>query len=131
MFKNSRWSNVHYTKSKRLYSPWIACFVFDWKYLFCVCLVKTKNYQFKLKFGTKTDSNMQNSMMMFTLYVLDHKYPTWANLVQKFKDLCSKWSLIQGLILTCRIQWWCLFYPAFDRKYPFFGIFFQKSKLFV
>ena len=35
---------------------------------------KDQNCQFKLKFGTKTNLNMQNSMMMFTFPVFDWKY---------------------------------------------------------
>ena len=46
---------------------------------------KNQNCQFKLKFGTKTNLNKRNSMMMFTFSVFDHKYLSWANLVQKFK----------------------------------------------
>ena len=38
-----------------------------------------------LKFGTKTNSNMQNSMVMFTFLVCDWKYPFEANLVKKIK----------------------------------------------
>ena len=71
---------------------------------------KNQNCQFKLKFGTKTNLNKRNSMMMFTFSVFDHKYLSWANLVQKFKIVCSKWNLIQRLIRICKIQWWCLFY---------------------
>ena len=44
---------------------------------------KTQKCQFKLKFGTKTNLNMQNSMMLFTFCVFDHKYPSQANLIQK------------------------------------------------
>ena len=36
-------------------------------------------------FGTQLDSNMQNSMMLFTFFVFDWKYCFWANLVQKIK----------------------------------------------
>ena len=32
-----------------------------------------QNSQFKLKFGTKNNSNMQNSMMMFTFSVFNNK----------------------------------------------------------
>ena len=39
----------------------------------------------KLKFVTQNNSNMENSMAMFTLSVLDRKYSFWANLVQKVK----------------------------------------------
>ena len=81
------------------------------KNTFWVNLVKkNKNYHFKLKFGTKTNLNKQNSMMMFTFSVFDQPYLSWANSVQKFKIVCSKWDLIKRLIQICRIQWWCLFY---------------------
>ena len=36
---------------------------------------KSQNYQFKLKFATYTNSNMQNSMVMFTFSVFDPKHP--------------------------------------------------------
>ena len=76
------------------------------KNTFWVNLVKkNKNYHFKLKFGTKTDLNKQNSMMMFTFSVFDQPYLSWANSVQKFKIVCSKWDLIKRLIQICRIQW--------------------------
>ena len=52
---------------------------------------------------------MGNSMMMFTFSVFDHKYISWANLVQNFK-IFSKWNLIQRLIRVCKIKWRCLFY---------------------
>ena len=71
---------------------------------------ENQNCQFKLKFGTKTNSNMQNSKTMFTFSVFNHKYPSWANLIQKSKIVCSKWSLIQRLIRICRIKLWCPFY---------------------
>ena len=35
---------------------------------------KTRNCQFKLKFGTKTSLNMRNSMTMFTFSVFDYIY---------------------------------------------------------
>ena len=44
---------------------------------------KNQNCQFQLKFGTKTNSNMQSSVVVFTFCVLDWKHPFWANLVQK------------------------------------------------
>ena len=50
---------------------------------------KNQNCQVKMKFGTKTNLNMQNSMAMFTFSVFDHKYLSWANLVQKFKIVQS------------------------------------------
>ena len=45
---------------------------------------ESQNCQFKLKFGTKTNLNMQNSMVVFTFAVLQWKYRFWTNLVSKF-----------------------------------------------
>ena len=55
--------------------------------------LKNENRQFKVKLDTQTNLNldtqtnlnMQNSLMMFTFFVFDRKYPFWANLVQKMK----------------------------------------------
>ena len=59
--------------------------VLDQKNLFSANLVKkNQNCQFQLKFGTKTNLIMQNSMMMFTFSAFEHKYLSWVNLVQKF-----------------------------------------------
>ena len=46
---------------------------------------KNQNCHFKLKFGSQTNSNMQDSVVLFTFSVLDWKHPFWANLVQKIK----------------------------------------------
>ena len=46
---------------------------------------KNQNCWFRLKFSTKTNLNMWNSMMMLTFSVIDHQYLSWVNLVQKFK----------------------------------------------
>ena len=43
---------------------------------------------FKMKFGTKTNLNMLNSMGTFICPVLDVKYPFFVNLVQKIKIVC-------------------------------------------
>ena len=48
---------------------------------------KRKNCQFKQKFGTQTNLNMQNSMVLFTFLVFDQKYPFWGNLIQKKQKL--------------------------------------------
>ena len=36
-----------------------------------------------LKLDIKTNSNMPNSMVMFTFFVLDQNYPFWTNFVKK------------------------------------------------
>ena len=72
------------TQKANTCSPWTACSVFNWKYPFGggggggrvgKLGTKTQYYQFKLKFCTYTNSNMQNSTVMFTFSVFDWKYP--------------------------------------------------------
>ena len=59
---------------------------------------KNQNYEFKLKFGTETDSNMQNSMELFTFSVIHRKHSFWANLVQKIKIVSLSWNLVPNLM---------------------------------
>ena len=70
---------------------------------------KNQNYQFKLKLGTWTNSNMQNSMVELILFVVDWKYPFWTNLVQKIKIGSLSLKLVPRLIWKCRIRWCSLF----------------------
>ena len=48
---------------------------------------KSRNCQFKVKFGTFSNSNMRYSTVMFTYFVLDQKYPFWANFVQEINTV--------------------------------------------
>ena len=48
-------------------------------------LVHKINFQFKLKYNTYSNLNMQNSLVVLNFSVLDQKYPFWANLVQKMQ----------------------------------------------
>ena len=68
---------------------------------------KSQDYQFKLKFGTKTNSNMQNATVRVIFSVFACGYDFWANLVQNVKIVSWRWNLIHKLIQLCRIQWWC------------------------
>ena len=112
---------------------------------------KNQNCHFKLKFGTYTNSNLQNSMVMFILSLFDRKYPFranldqkiklvmfiffvfylkypfWENLFQNFKILTLGWNLVPLLIRACRIQCWCSFF-CFWSEIPFFGKFAPKSQ---
>ena len=90
---------------------------------------KLQNWIFKLKFGTMTNSNLKNSIVMFTFSVFDRKHPFWANLVQKFKVVCLKWNLVPRPIRICRIQWGCSTF-CFRRELLFLGKFDQKFDRF-
>ena len=85
---------------------------------------KNQNYQLKLKFGTYANSNMQNSMVMFTFSVYDQKYPSWAILVQKVRIISWSWNLVPRLIRICLFCW--LF--CFHFEIPFFGKFGPKNQ---
>ena len=76
---------------------------------------KNQNCQFKLKFGTKTNSNMQKSLVGLTFFYFDGKHPVWVKLVQKIKTVTLSRNLVPRLIRICRIQRWCslfLFYTG-------------------
>ena len=67
---------------------------------------KIQNFQFKLKPGAFTfNSNMKNSVVVFTFSVLDRKYPFWANFILKNKIVSLSWNLIPRLTWTYKIQW--------------------------
>ena len=58
--------------------------------------------------------------------IWDHKYPFWANLVQKIKIVSLIWNLAPSLIGICRIQW--LFpFSRLPLQIPFLGKFGQKN----
>ena len=69
---------------------------------------KIQNCQFKLKFGTETNSYMYNSMV-FIFSVFHQKYSFCANLVQKIKIVCLSWNLVPRPIRIWRNQWCPLF----------------------
>ena len=57
----------------------LTFYVFNQKYPFWANFgTKNQNCQFKMKFGTWTNSNMHNSMVMLNFSVFNQKYPFWA-----------------------------------------------------
>ena len=65
---------------------------------------KVRNCLFKVKLGTKTNLNMQNSMVVSIVSVLDWKLPFLENLVQKIAIVSLSWKLVLKLIRMRRIQ---------------------------
>ena len=87
---------------------WCLLFLFFiWNTLFGKFGSKSQNYQFKLKFGTCTNSNMQNSIAVFTFFVSNQKCLLWENLVQNVKIIGLRLNLLASLIRLCRIQRRC------------------------
>ena len=87
---------------------------------------KYQNYESKLKFGTQTNSHMQNSIMMFTFSVFDQKYPFGVNLVQN-----CQFALKFGTYTNMNMQnsMVVFTFSIFNRKYLFGGNLVEKIKL--
>ena len=81
------------------------------KYSFWELGPNNQNCEFKLKFVTQSNSNMQNSIVKFAFAVFNWKYRFWANLIQKIKIVSLTLNLVPRLIRICRIQWWCSLFP--------------------
>ena len=79
---------------------------------------KNQSFQFELKFGIQTKSNMHNSMVMLTFSVFDQKYPFQTNLFQKTKIFCLSWNLVPRLIRMCTR---CCSLFLFQTKNTIFG----------
>ena len=90
---------------------------------------KHQNSHFKLKFGSDSNSSIQNSKVMLIPSVFDWKYLFWANLVQKVKIVSWSWNLVARLIQICRIKWCCFIFFVFEWKYLFWGNLVQKFKI--
>ena len=73
------------------------------------------------------NSNMQNSMMLFTFSVIDWKYRFWANFVQNLKIVSSIWKLDASLI---RYAWFndSVKFFLFWSDMSFLGKFAQKCQ---
>ena len=67
-------------------------------------LVKNQNCQFKLKFSTLINSNIRNSIMMFTFSVFDQKYFFGVNFLEKIIIASLSWNLVPALQLHLSIK---------------------------
>ena len=111
-----------------------ACSLLDW--LFCSVVPflgkfgqKTQNCQFKLKFGTQTNSNMQNSMVMFTFSLFDWKYLFWVNLVQKNQNCQFELKFGTQTNFNMQNSMVVFTFSVLDQKNPFLANLVQKIKI--
>ena len=72
---------------------------------------------------------MHNSVVRFTFFVFNRKYPSWENLVPKLKIICLNRNLMPRLIRLGSIQWWCSIFLSQGRKYLFWANLLQKIKI--
>ena len=133
MFKYNSSINVYYTKIKHLQSSdCLFCFQLEIPFLGKFG-PKTQNYQFKLKFCTQTNSNMQNSMMMFTFSVFDWKY-LFGQIWSKKSKLAVCAEISHQINLNMHnyvVNMWCPLFLFQTRKTLFGQIWSKKSKLSV
>ena len=66
-------------------------------------------YCFRLKFGPRTNLNIQNLMIMLIVSALHQKCHFWANLVNTIKIILG-WTLVLRLIWIYINQWWWSFF---------------------
>ena len=90
---------------------------------------KNQKCLLKVKFDSYTNSNMQNSVVVFTFSALDLKYLFCTNVVQKIKIVNLSWKMVLRLIRIWRIQWWCSFFLFLTESILFLENF-QKNKIF-
>ena len=113
-----------------------ASSVFNCKYSFWENLVKNQNCQLKLKFGIKTNSNIYDSMVVVTFYVLNRKHPFWKNVVQENQNYQFKLkfgtytnSIMQFIHNSIMNSMVVFSFSVFNRKYPFWADLVQKIKI--
>ena len=103
--------------------------VFHWKYVFGQVWSKKSNCQFELKFGTKTNLNMHNAIVVFNFSVLDQRNPFWTNQVQKNQNCQFKLKFGTRNNWNMRNSMMIFFFSVFDHKYPSWVNLFQKFKI--
>ena len=86
----------------------------------------SQNYHLKLKFSTYNNSDMHNSIVMFTFFVFDHKYRFWANVVSKVKVISLSSNLARRLLRIC----WTVVFTCFlfNQKCHIWATFVKKSQ---
>ena len=98
-------------------------------YFWANLIKKVKCCQFRQTFGAKTNSNMQNIMVLFPFSIFDHKCLFGANLVQNVPAFLLVWGTEMILLTTPKVVlpappqsqliilaqkcWFCNFHIAF------------------
>ena len=73
---------------------------------------KIQNWQFKLKFGTYTNSKIQNSVLMFTFFDFTQEILFLSKFDSKKQNCQFKLEIIVPILIgICRTKWWCLLFP--------------------
>ena len=90
---------------------------------------KNQNCHFKLKFGTNTNSNMQNSMVMFIFFCFWVEIPFLGKFGPKHQNYHFKLKF--GTYSNSRMQNSMVMFilPVFDWKCAFWANFVQKIKI--
>ena len=89
---------------------------------------KNQNCSCNLKFGSESNSNIPNSMVMLTFSVLHWKYPFWANFVQKNQNYLYKLKFGTECNLSILNPIIIFTFSFLDRKHRFWGKLVQKLK---
>ena len=85
---------------------------------------------FSGKFGP-VNSNMQNSVVLFTFSGFEQQYLFCAHLLQKNKIVSLSWHLVPSIIGTWWVHWWCSLFLFSTWNTLLVQIWSNKSKLLV
>ena len=105
---------------------WCSFFLFSTRYTF---LRETLNCLFNVNFGTQTNLNIQNWIVMSTFFAFYSKCWYWANLVLNFKIVCEELNFVHRAVRISRTQWWCSLF-SFSTGYNFLLNLVWKIKIF-
>ena len=92
---------------------------------------KSQNYHFKLKFVTYTNSNMKNSMMLFSFFSFWVQIPFLGKFGPKSQNSHFKLEFSTYTNSNMQNSMVMFIYFVFDWKYPFWANLSKRSKLSV
>ena len=106
------------------------CFIIEITFFFCKYFgPKNQNCGCQLKFGTYTNSNILNLMVMRSFSVLNQKHCFRSNVVQKIKIVTLAWNLVPRLFWRWESICRCWLFIFYTRNKGFGKIWWKKTKL--
>ena len=91
---------------------------------------KNQYCQSELKFGTYTNLNMQNSMVVFTFSMFNRKYLFWGKFGPRNQSCQLELKFGIQTNSNMHTSMMMLTFSVFEQKYPFWTNLFQKTKIF-
>ena len=125
---SSKWNSIFKLIQIRRIQWWCSLFWFSaGNAMLGTVWSKKSKFQLKVKLDTYTNSNMQNSIVVFTFLVFDQKCPFLPNLVLKGKIISLSWNLVPTIIrIPVQISVVMFTFFCFRSEMHFFGKIWSK-----